>query len=84
MKLEEEEEEEDEGSCWCCCRRVIGGGGGGDGGAVAVGLRAVWVQWRKKPQEKRWVFSFAGCCSVFIVVNLAVTRENKQECCLIL
>ena len=30
------------------------------GGVVAVGLRRVWAQWRKKAHENSWVLSF-GC-----------------------
>lgn len=66
----EEDEDDDEESGWEG-RLGVGRswGGGGSGGSeddrgkvgewgVLVGLRTVWVQWRKKPQEKSWVLSF--------------------------
>lgn len=43
-----------------------------------VGLRTVWAQWRKKPQEKSWVFSF-GCWWVFMVEQL---RKKMRAWCL--
>jgi len=63
-----EEEEEVEDSHW----KV--GGVWGRGGVAPVGLRTVWAQWRKKPQEKSWVFSFGCCWWVFMAEQVGRRR----------
>ncbi|KAL3819016.1 hypothetical protein ACJIZ3_004921 [Penstemon smallii] len=52
VKLWEVFEEEEEEDSWWGGGGCVGGGAWGRGGGVeVVGLRAVWVQWRKKAQE---------------------------------